>query len=241
MKSERSPQFGQLRARIEATFPTPALLVITSAARGDGKTVTAFGLAESLAVAHHRVLLVDTNSAAPSLARIHQPAAANLNFPDIGRSAVSVAAQHFAGLSLADERFEASMSIESIKTAVANMRTHFDFVIVDTSPLLKSDLAVLFSTLADGTLLTLRFGRLPSPADTRTMSTLNRVGANVAGVLTVTPTMIKSFGPGLHEAVPALRVPGRHVTSHHTVAPDVSRIHAEPERASFTSESKIVR
>jgi hypothetical protein len=121
------------------------------------------------------------------------------------------------------------------------MRTHFDFVIVDASPLLKSDLAVLFSTLADGTLLTLRFGRLPSPADARTMSTLNRIGANVAGVLTVAPAMIKSFGPGLQEAVPALRLPDRHVTSHHTVAPERSRMHPESERASFTSDSKIVK
>lgn len=239
MKSDRSQQFGQLRARIEATFAGPALLVVTSAVRGDGKTVTAFGLAESLAVAHHRVLLIDANSAAPSLARMHQPPTAT--WPDVSRATLAVAQQRFSGLSLADERFETGTSIEAIKTAVAGLRTQFDFIIVDTAPLIKSDLAVLFSTVADGTLLTLRLGRLPSPADEQTMSTLNRVGANVAGLLTVTPAMIKGFGHARPETVQPIRVPvPRHVTSRHTVAPEMARSVVEPVRATVISESKIV-
>jgi Mrp family chromosome partitioning ATPase len=236
VKSIRSQQFGQLRARIEATFSSPAVLVVTSAVRGDGKTVTAFGLADSLAQAHHRVLLVDTNAEAPTLARIHHlPGASRGDFSDTNRAASPVAGQRFEGLSLADQRFEAGTSMDSIKAAVSNMRLHYDFVIVDTSALIKSDLAVLFSSVADATLLTLRLGRLPSRADEQTMATLRRTGANVVGLLTVEPAMIKNFAVSREEILPTIRVPARHVTSRHTIVPEGS-YSVDAPRAKVTAE-----
>ncbi|MGD0475933.1 MAG: hypothetical protein ABSB70_22310 [Candidatus Velthaea sp.] len=232
MENTRPQQFGQLRARIEATFASPALLVISSAARGDGKTVTAFGLADSLAQAQHRVLLVDTNAGAPTLARVHLPPPSNLDFAHLHHVASPVAGQLFDGVSLADPRFEAGTSMESIKAAAANMRLHYDFVVVDTAVLLKSELAVLFSTVADTTLLTLRLGRRPSRTDEQLMATLNRAAATVAGLLTVEPAMIKSFAAARQETIPTIRVPARHVTSRHTIEPKPGAYAVEKARQS---------
>jgi receptor protein-tyrosine kinase len=223
-------QFGQLRARIEAAFSEPVLLVVTSALYGDGKTATAFGLAESLAQADHRVLLVDASVASPTLPRIHRVTnlGGHLDVAKLSRFATPVAGQHFSGISLADERLEAGMSMDKVKAAAFDLRSHFDYVIVDTSPLLRSDLAVLFSTIADGALLTLRLGRLPAAADEETIKTLTRVGANMLGLLTVRPSLIRSFAAKRHEVFETLRVPARPFTSRHTIEPDSPREIVEP-------------
>jgi len=230
-------QFGQLRARIEATFSEHVLLVITSAARGDGKTVTAFGLAESLAEAGRRVLFVDGNVDGPILPRLHllPTLGAPPDFSNISRYAKPVAGQRFLGISFADERLETRMSMEKVKAAAFDMRSHFDFIIVDTSPLLQSDLAVLFAAISDGTLLTLRLGRFPLGADEDTVKTLARVGANVLGVLTVTQSIIKNFARRRQEVPKSGFVPARHVTSRHTLEPDSAREMIEPSPSNVVS------
>jgi Mrp family chromosome partitioning ATPase len=224
-------QFGQLRARIEASFSEPALIVITSAARGDGKTATAFGLAEALAETDCRVLFVDGNVDAPVLPRVHLvPAVAtHREFSNICKYAKPVPGQRFSALSFADPRIEAGMSMEKAKAAVFDMRSHFDFIIMDTSPVLRSDLAVLFAAIADGTLLTLRLGRFPAPGDEETMKTLTRIGANMLGVLTVSQNMIKEFAQQRQELLQRQLVPARHVTSRHSLERDSVADIVEPK------------
>jgi receptor protein-tyrosine kinase len=242
LTGESTHRFGQLRARVEATLPSPAMIVVSSARPGDGKSATAFGLAGALAQAKHRVLLVDTSVESPSLGRIHYVAGGpDVDFADVSRFASPVAAQRFDGISFADQRCDREISMDSIKVAVADMRAHFDYIVVDTSPLIGSDLAVLFSTIADGTLLTLRMGRMPSPADERIVTTLKRVGAPVLGVLTLTQDIIKGFTRQRGEIVPAVRIPARHVTSHHSIEPEVGHAAAEPARRAVRYESKILK
>jgi Mrp family chromosome partitioning ATPase len=217
-------QFGQLRARLQATFSEPALIVITSATRGDGKTATAYGLAESLADANLRVLLVDANPDAPVLPRYHTPPGPGQpDFARLSRYAKPVANQRFLGISLADDRLEMGTSMDQIRAAAVDMRAHFDFVIIDTAPLLNSDLAVLFAAISEGTFLALRLGRLPSEADAVTVKTLSHVGASALGVLTVTPSMIKKFANWRAEVSKTYIVPARHVTTRHTIEPDPVR------------------
>jgi Mrp family chromosome partitioning ATPase len=224
MKSDvDARQFGQLRARIETTFSDRAIIVITSAARGDGKTVTAFGLAESLAEAEHRVLFVDANVEAPILPHINRlpSSGAHPEFSTISRYATPVAGQRFSGISFADQRLEGGISMEKVKSAALDMRSHFDFVIIDTSSLIRSDLAVLFTAISDAAVLTLRLGRFPSAADELTIKTLNRVGANVLGVITVTPSTIRNFASQRQRVSHPIRVPTmRPVTSRHTLEAD---------------------
>lgn len=242
LTGESTHRFGQLRARIEATFTNSAMIVVSSARRGDGKSATAFGLAGALAQAKHRVLLVDTSLESPSLGRIHYVAGGpDVDFADVSRFASPVAAQRFDGISFADQRCNREISMDSVKVAVADMRAHFDYIVVDTSPLIGSDLAVLFSSIADGTLLTLRMGRMPSAADELTVTTLKRVGAPVLGVLTLTQDVIRGFTRQRGEIVPANRIPARHVTSHHSVEPEVVHGAAEPVRRTVRYESKILK
>jgi Mrp family chromosome partitioning ATPase len=231
-------QFGQLRARIESTFREPTMIVVTSAGRGDGKSVTAFGLAASLAEADHRVLLVDANVDAPTLARAqHRPISpARLEIAPVSSCAAPVAGQLFKGVSFADDRLESGMSMDRIKSAVADIQRHFDFTIVDTAQLMRSNLAVLFSTLADGTMLTLRLGRIGTPADEEIIRTLTRVGANVLGALTISPKMIKAFRERQSVVDKSLLLPARHVTTRHTIVAETAReISEKPSRSTYVS------
>jgi len=217
-RSDAHP-FGQLRARIETTFADAALIVITSANRGDGKSVTAFGLAAALAEADYRVLFIDANAEAPLLPRsfIVPAFGTDREFVNICKFAKQIPGQRFSALSFADKSFEIGMSMEKAKAAAVEMRSNYDYIIMDMSPVLESDLAVLFSALSDGTLLTLRLGRFPSGADAETMKSLTRAGANMIGVLSVTQKMIKEFAQKREELVLQPLVPARRVTSRHTL------------------------
>jgi Mrp family chromosome partitioning ATPase len=235
--NETTQQFGQLRARMEASFSEPAVIVISSAQRGDGKTVTAFGLAESLAAADHRVLLVDANADAPVLPRLHRipNLGGRAEFSIVSRYASPVAGYRFSGVSLAVDQREFGMSMDRVKALTADMRAHFGYIVVDTGPLLHSEAAVLFSTIADGTLLTLRLGRFPSSADEETMKTLTRIGATTLGLLTVTPGMIKGFAATREAGIQTVRVPVKHVTSRHTFDPKGAREVSDPPRSNAIS------
>ncbi len=225
MESTReAQQFGQLRARIEATFSEPTMIVITSGSRGDGKSATAFGLAQSLAEADHRVLFIDANVEAPLLSFVRgQLMPSSFKTAQLSTYVIGIPGQRFKGISFADERFEAGLSMERVKAAVAHFRSSFDYIIVDTAPLVRSNLAVLFSTIADGTMLTVRLGRLGTAADDETMKTLSRVDASVIGALTVTSTLINSFRERWTTTGKNSLLPIRHVTSRHTIDPEVSR------------------
>jgi Mrp family chromosome partitioning ATPase len=55
-----SREFRLLRNRIESEIQGPAVLLVTSASDGDGASLTAYGIAESLSRTHQRTALVTT-------------------------------------------------------------------------------------------------------------------------------------------------------------------------------------
>jgi Mrp family chromosome partitioning ATPase len=203
-------QFGQLRARIEAMFPEPAIIVVTSAARNDGKSATSLGLATALADADSRVLYVDANITAPTLDRSYLVPSTYAAFEDFSRLARPVCSQRYSALSFADARLEKAMSLEKAKFFVTGMRDLYDFIIVDTAPLVKSDMAVLFASISDGTLVTLKAGRFPSSADKELVEALSRVGAKTLGAVTVSARFTKYFFEARQElaqiALPSKRI-----------------------------------
>lgn len=52
-------QLFVLRSCVESSIPKPGLVVVTSAKRGDGKSLTAYALAEALSKGGHTVALVE--------------------------------------------------------------------------------------------------------------------------------------------------------------------------------------
>ena len=185
--SPSSSALRLLRAQIESRLNAPASIVVTSAAKGDGKSVTACGLADSFVAARYRTLIVKAGGNRYSG-----------SFPDetIGEPA--------GGLSVRSrsERFDEiviplksaqSFSRDAIALLVDEFRSVYDYTIIDTPALFEDDAALLFAGAASGTLITVRLDRPRVADDFRIYPALEAVNAPVLGVVAVSEKLIKEF------------------------------------------------
>jgi succinoglycan biosynthesis transport protein ExoP len=194
MKPDRiQEQLDVLRARLELELPPHAVLTVTSAAAGDGKSAVAFGLAEAMAKAGSPVLVIDANHQKPVLNGDPQ-----IKPTSDGGYRVTRLSSGFDGLSLGDARVASEASLELVTRILSWARDRYRLVIVDTAPLPTSALAVLFASVADATLLALRSGRGASEADRATLAALQARNVHIFGVVTTTREVQKSFQ--LHSA-----------------------------------------
>jgi|HubBroStandDraft_1064217.scaffolds.fasta_scaffold326476_2 Mrp family chromosome partitioning ATPase len=170
-------KFHLLRARIESDLKQPGVIMVTSAQRRDGKSLTAYGLAESLSRVGHRTALVDANAEARWTTQ------ARLSNDRRGPSIVA----------MPREDGGASLSREAIHNFVGQMRVRFDFTVVDAAPLLCSSSALLLANEADGVLLSLRVGRAPCEEDALTVRMLRHARVSILGVVGATAEGIEQF------------------------------------------------
>ncbi len=171
-----SPEQHLLRSKIESTLSTPAVLLVTSARPRDGKSATANDLAESLAEAGHRVVLVDVQSESPtSWAATRRSTAHN----------VSIVRMPIAATDPRSAR-------AAIANFVRDLRHTFDFAIVDGTTFLGSA-AGLMANVVDGVLLTVRVGRRQTEEDAVMVRSLAQSNTRILGVVAVAAERIASF------------------------------------------------
>lgn len=159
-------QFRVLRGRIENALAGPAIVTITSAQSGDGKSYTAFGLAEAFVAAGYSVAILDVNHINPELA---QNAVPSHEADDLRRMVRRSSGHRIDEISLGSERLPQLLSRKRVGAIAARLRATYDFVFVDTAPATHSNVASLFSAEADGTLVTARAGRPTGDNDRRLM------------------------------------------------------------------------
>ena len=174
-------------------------LLVTSAVDGEGKTSLAGHLAISLARAGFRTLLVDGDVQAPSAhALFGVPAAPGL-CEVLRGEAPRADALHPTGLpgltvlpaGAWDLVARQALAGNRWKAIRAELEAEYDFVIVDSGPVLLVSDSLLMARDADGVLLSvlLDVSRVASVEETR--DRLRAVGANVLGVVVngvVTPS-----------------------------------------------------
>ena len=161
-------QFEILRARVEASVERPGAIMVTSAVPGDGKSLTAYGLAERLSAAGRRVALIDFAGLRVSHDRLRDEARPARSFPV---------------LSLGDETLPSAPSPEQIKQFVRDARKWFEYVVIDAKPLLESRTAIVLAGSVDGVLVSVRHGRASGAADVSLVQALERGGARMIGVV----------------------------------------------------------
>jgi capsular exopolysaccharide synthesis family protein len=167
------------------------LVAISSPARGDGKTISAINIAGALAQAPDaRVALVEVDVRHPGVARY-------LGLPN-SRGLSGYLLDHAMTLDAVLERPEgvgfavvvagpvSSMPYELLKSPrlralLAGLRERFDFVVVDTPPVLPSPDVGILRDLVDGFVLVVRANRTPREM---VRDSLNAVGPDrVLGVI----------------------------------------------------------
>ncbi|MBO0678998.1 polysaccharide biosynthesis tyrosine autokinase [Mycolicibacterium sp. S2-37] len=191
--------FRKLRTNLQflSVDNPPRVIVVTSSVPAEGKSTTAINIALALAEAEHNVVLVDGDMRRATLAKylgLVEP----VGFSTVlsGRATLSEALQKtsFPGLTvLAAGAIPPNPSellgSQAAKNLLGDLRTQFDYVIVDSTPLLAVTDAALLAAGADGVLIMARFGHTRREQLIHAVENLKSVGAPLLGaVFTLTPS-----------------------------------------------------
>ena len=195
-KSQMSEAFRALRTALllsQADHP-PQVILVTSALPREGKTTAAANLAVTLAQLGDRTLLIDADLRKPGVGRL-------LN---LGSGKYAGLSSYLAGVSSLDlvtVQHPAIPNLSAIPTgplppnpadllsshkltdAIAELRTKFKFIVIDSPPIMAATDAVILSVKADGVLLVVRSGETPKEAFTRTRDLLLSVKCHILGVV----------------------------------------------------------
>jgi capsular exopolysaccharide synthesis family protein len=166
-------------------------LVVTSAAPGEGKTMTSVNLAVAYARQGLKVLLLECDLRRPSLGKYfsnsHETDLTDVLMENRDWRHViqptSVPGLHvlLAGHSI--PRAVEFLGGEEMKRLLADISSEFDMVILDTSPLLVAADATVLGALVDGVLLVVRATRTDRGAVEQAVHQLGLVGANIVGTV----------------------------------------------------------
>jgi capsular exopolysaccharide synthesis family protein len=178
--------FRKLRTNLQflAVDNPPRVIVVTSSSPHEGKSTTAINIALALAEAEHNVVLVDGDMRRPSVDR-YLDLVGSVGFSTVlsGGAALSEVLQttKFPRLTV--------LTSGAAKNVLSELRAQFDYVIVDSSPLLAVTDGAILAANADGALVMSRSGQTKREHLAHAIGILRDVGATVLGaVFTMTPT-----------------------------------------------------
>src|SRR2546421_1316305 len=195
-KSQMSEAFRVLRTSIllSQAEHSPQVILVTSALPREGKTTAAANLAVTLAQLGDRTVLVDADLRKPGIGRL-------LNLAGGKYAGLSSYLAGVSSLDLVSVSHPAIPNLVAIPTgplppnpadllsshklvdAIAELRTKFKFIVIDSPPIMAATDAVILSVQADGVLLVVRSGETPKEAFTRTRDLLSSVKCRILGVV----------------------------------------------------------
>ncbi len=183
---------GTRTALIHSTSSQPPRVVmVTSADPHEGKTTTSSQLAASLARAGRRTLLIDADIRNPGLHRVFdmplEPGLSELLRGDAERDAV-VHPTRTANLWLlpagrCDLRSVQSLSTSYLGTNIAALCVQFDYVVIDSGPVLKVADSLLVGQHVDTVILSVLKDSSKVPNVYEACERLRSVGINVMGAV----------------------------------------------------------
>jgi capsular exopolysaccharide synthesis family protein len=194
LKSPISEAYRALRTSIQfATLNRPAQsFMITSPARGEGKTTTVINLGIIFAQMGKRVLIVDSDFRRP---RIHHTfekrrergltslIATDMKIED------AVLNTDVENLSLLPSgplppNPSEILNSEKMKSIIVNLREHYDIILFDSPPLVAvTDAAVLASGSIDGILIVIRAAQTPREVARQGLASLDKVKPKILGAI----------------------------------------------------------
>jgi capsular exopolysaccharide synthesis family protein len=198
-KSAIAEAFRKLRTNLQflAVDNPPRVIVVTSSLPSEGKSTVALNIALALAEAEHNVVLVDGDLRRPMLDKyLNVVGAVGFSTVLSGAASLPEALQktRFPGLTvLASGPIPPNPSelLGSLvaKKILSELRAHFDYVVVDSSPLLAVTDAAILAASSDGVLIMARFGQTKREQLAHAIRNLEDVGASPLGAaFTMTPT-----------------------------------------------------
>jgi capsular exopolysaccharide synthesis family protein len=170
---------------------TGHVLAISSANPGEGKTTTVANLAASLAINGSRVLAVDADLRRPTMHQ-HFGLAKTPGLSDLivgkCRPSEAIHKTQFGGLQVLPCGYVPPNPTEllgsaSLREIIAALRTHYDWILIDTPPILAmADTAVL-CPLVDGVAIVVGAEQSTRPAVQRSVDQIKSVNGRMLGVI----------------------------------------------------------
>ena len=177
-------RYRLLRTRIKRAENgrTVRAIIVTSPAKGDGKSLTAANLALTMAQEfHQRVLLLDCDLRRPSLARMfglsEGPGLSEvlMGAADVESALVHLPDQHLTVMQAGTPAVQPAELLGSaaMRRLLDGLRTRFDRILIDMPPVAPLADVHVVSPIADGLLMVVRAGITPKPAIERALSGLD--------------------------------------------------------------------
>jgi protein-tyrosine kinase len=191
-QSPAAERYRLLRTRIKRAENgrTVRAIIVTSPAKGDGKSLTAANLALTMAQEfHQRVLLLDCDLRRPSVARMFGLS----ETPGLSEVLMGAADLDSALVHLPDQRLTVMqagtpavqpaelLGSAAMRRLLDGLRTRFDRILIDMPPVAPLADVHVVSPVADGLLMVVRAGITPKPAIERALSGLDM--AKVLGLV----------------------------------------------------------
>lgn len=191
-RGQIAEQFRTLRNSLTALNPggAPRTVVVTSALRGEGKTVSTLNLGVALAeMPGAHVLVVDAD--------LHHPATeAYLGLPrrqglsellsgrldlDHAIRATSMPGLAILGAGALPKNPSELLASDRMKAVLNSLKRRYNYVLIDTPEAMTISDANLLGAIADGVLLVVRIGSTPRQYVDQVHAMLENLGGNVLG------------------------------------------------------------
>ena len=174
-----SESVRMLRTSIISKFKKHTTILVTSGSSGDGKTTVAFNLALSLEN-HHKVLIIEADTKRPSVVKAFYQfeGKGNLGFSDLitnqarfEETIVRVPGTNLDLITAGENRIDITDAVttEQLKSFFTTLASIYDYVIVDSPPVLPVADTLVIGQAVDYTLFVVR------SEVTKIMSTMNSV------------------------------------------------------------------
>jgi capsular exopolysaccharide synthesis family protein len=187
-------QYRRLRNSIQALNPDGAsrTVLLTSAVRGEGKSVATLNLAIAMVeVPRVRVLVIDGHVRHPALeGLLGLPRRQGLTDVLYGKLSLEQAIRPTsidrldllgAGTKPDDPRL--GLFVERTQSILHSLKRRYDYILIDAAPAMLVAEPSLMGTIADGILLVVRLGETPKHLVEETHQMLETLGGNVLGLL----------------------------------------------------------
>lgn len=166
-------------------------VVVTSAMPGEGKSSVSIGLALSLAESMGRVLLIDADLRKPSVADYTGlDGSVGLTSVLLGGSTIDDAVQPWGAPGLdvlvagtIPPNPNQLLASDTMRATLTELKKRYDFVVIDTSPLIPVTDPLWLVHETDGAIVVARTKKTKRPQLGKAMATLGSVGARVLGVV----------------------------------------------------------
>ncbi|HLY43600.1 MAG TPA: polysaccharide biosynthesis tyrosine autokinase [Terracidiphilus sp.] len=169
----------------------PQVIMVTSTRPAEGKSSVATLMAITFALNGSRVLLIDADLRRPSVhLRFRLPKGLGLSSVLSGKSSPSKAIVEWPDLPNLNIMTSGPvpplpselLGSKQMEELIADMRTEYEFILIDTPPVLAVTDASILSRLTDAALLIIRYGTAQRHVVQRCADLLERSGAHLLGV-----------------------------------------------------------